>query len=233
MGSFLIFLGLVLTVFVIVEAYIRYRKRRKLLALAKCARYCATAGSVVSPDYSASVDLSGNQAMSLLLVGVIAAMMGYGVIISYNEFISGPPLVDKKMAWLFVVIWLCFVAIFWRTLLSLRDLLHERRLYLQTQGKEIVLQEDDLYLSLMLFAGAGRDLLLLQGKPYFRIPLKEVTAFRADPAPVSNPVTSQDYIQVCFADSPEGYHISRLHLERHEDELLLILKSKLRVPPEL
>lgn len=233
MDSFLILLGLVLTVLVIVESYIRYRKKQALLSQAKYAHYCATADDIANPDYSASVDLSGRHAMNLLIVGVIAAMMGYGVVASYREFISGPPLAEKGMTLFFVVIWLFFVALFWRTLLSLRDVFHERGLYLQAQGKEIALREDDLYLSLMLFDGAGRDLLRLQGKPYFRIPLREVTAFRADPAPASDPVTSQDYIQICFADSPEGYHISRMRIERHEADLLLILKSKLQVPIEL
>lgn len=233
MTGFLILLALTLTVLVIVGSYSKYRNNNARLSQAKYTHYCATADDLAYADYSAEIDLRNKHIGEIVMVGVIAAMMGYGVIASYHEFIFTPQPQDKSMLWFFVVIWLFFVALFWRTLLSLRDLFRERALYMQTRGKEVALKEDDLYLSLVLFDGPARDLLRLHEKPYFRIPLKEVTAFRADPSPASRPVTGQDYVQVCFADNPEGYHISRLYLEPCEDELLLILKSKLTVPIEL
>ena len=233
MANALILASLALTVLAIVASYSHYLRNRKRLSQAKYAHYAATSDDVAHVDYSAEVDLSNKHFMEILLVGAIAVMMGYGVAAGYHEFVTEPQPEDKSMLWFFVVVWLFFVALFGRMLLALRDLFRERGLYMRTRGKEIALREDDLFLSLMLFDGPGRDLLRLHNKPYFRLPLKEVTAFRADPSPASRPVSGQDHIQVCFADNPEGFHISRIHIERHENDLLLILEKKLTVPIEL
>ena len=140
MGSFLILLGLTLTVLIIIESYNQYRKNNERLSQAKYAHYCATADDIAYADYSVEVDLRNKHITEIIMVGAIAAMMGYGVIASYHEFISTPQPQDKSMLWFFVVIWLFLVALFWRTLLSLRDLFRERALYMQSSGKEIALK---------------------------------------------------------------------------------------------
>lgn len=233
MANTLILLGLVLTVLVIVGSFTQYRKNRNRLSKAKYMHYCATGDDLVYVDYSADVDLSTKHVSEIALVAVIVLMLGYGVVNGYYEYQSGADIGNEALMWFFVVIWFFFVALFWRTLIALRDLLRERALYMRARGKEIALKGDDLFLSLVLFDGPGRDLLRLHNRPYFRIPLKEVTAFRADPMPPSEQISTQDYVQVCFEDNPEGYHISRIYLEPFEKDLLPLIKDKLKVPVEL